>query len=206
MTTDVDVLNGCLMRIGAQPVESRDDPDAVAAWACYDAALLEILGGYPWTFARRTRQLVQVAVSAELQWPFAYQVPADLHGAPRALYASGSDTTPWSRWERAGDLVLTDLDQAWMRYTRRTAPDEWPPLVQACIRIAVMAELALSIREDRVMRDALRVELAGTPGEGQMGGKLGRAFAQDAMSEPPPTIGMGSNPLIDVRGSTGFTW
>ena len=46
MTTDVDVLNAAMVLTGQPPVESRDDPEAVAAWAAYDSVIRRVLGTY----------------------------------------------------------------------------------------------------------------------------------------------------------------
>jgi hypothetical protein len=201
VTTDVDVLNACLALNGGTPVESRDDPDAVAAWASYDEAVGRVLGGYPWKFLRVTRALARDATPASAQWSYSFQVPADLSGHPRAVYATADGRVPFTEWERAGDKILSHEPSLWMRYGRTTAgPDEWPPPVAACIRAALRGELALAIREDARLREAFLVQAFGSPSEGGRGGLYGQARTLDAQAEPSTVLAMGRNPLITARG------
>ncbi len=62
-----------------------------------------------------------------------------------------------------------------------------------------MSELALTIREDRPLRDKLRQDAFGSPSEGGVGGALGTALANDNQALPSTVVGGGINPLIDVR-------
>lgn len=199
MTTDVDILNQCLARIGASPIESRTDPAGVAAWACYDAIVSFVLGSYPWAFGRLTRQLTQAAAPADVPWTYAYRLPETITGEVTAVFIAPSDPRPFQDWEREGPNILTNAPQIWVRFQRLREPDEWPPAVAEVIRIGIMAELALAIREDGVLRDRLRLQAFGTPSEGGLGGLLALAQGRDAMGKPAPTIAAGRNPLIDCR-------
>lgn len=204
MTTDVDVLNAAMVLTGQPPVESRDDPEAVAAWAAYDSVIRRVLGTYPWTFLRCTRKLARDATPVSERWLYSFQVPPDISGEPRAVYDSAETRTPFAGWERHGDKILSDAPDLWLRYPRRTCgPDEWSAGAAMVIETALRGELAMAIREDTKLRAELLSMAFGTPQEGGRGGLFAQARTLDAQGEPSTTIAMGSNPLIEAR--TGIT-
>jgi hypothetical protein len=129
----------------------------------------------------------------------AYQLPTDRIAAPRALYGDNDMRQPFTDYDIEGDFLLTDREQVWCAYQRRTNPARWPGDFRECFTIAVMAELALSVREDRPLHDRLFAKAFGTPGQGGIGGLFATAMENDSQAQPSTIAGGGVNPLIDVR-------
>ena len=77
--------------------------------------------------------------------------------------------------------------------------ERWPGDFRELFTVALMAELALSIREDRPLRNELYRQAWGTPQEGGRGGLFGAALDNDSQAIPSTIVGGGYNPLIDVR-------
>lgn len=198
MTTRVEMLNRALLRLGADPIVSDADPAAAVHLAVYDS-VAEQLAAKPWTFLKQTRRLARLIAAPVANWPYAYQLPADRDGPPRALYADQTMKRAYLNFDIQGDTVRTDAEQLWCQWTSVANPARWPGDFREGFTLLLMSELALSIREDRVLRDKLRVDAVGTPGEGGWGGMIGQALHNDNAAEPDVAIGGGLNPLIDGR-------
>lgn len=199
MTTRIEIIDRALIRIGALPLQvetARGASQRIAEYA-------DVVGGlmsHPWTFATRVRQLSQLSGTAQPHWTYRYALPADMIGAPRAVYESGDLQIPSQSFElraaesdtRPGEL-LSSATAVWLRYTVNCAPQFWPAYFASLVVMALAAEFSLSVREDHPMRERLRREVY------DVGGMLERAKTLDAQAKPSPRLAISGNPLIDVR-------
>lgn len=197
MTDRITVLNECLMRIGAEPLVSEDDPGAPVHLAVYEAVLRHA-ASKPFSFFKVTRRLVRLSATPDL-WPYAYQLPSDRLGPPRAVYASSGSRQPTTDYDLVGDQLLTTHAEVWAMLLVAANVARWPGDFREYFATAVMAELALSVREDRALHDRLYQKAYGTPSERGMGGLLGAALDMDSQGIPSTPAGGGVNPLVDVR-------
>lgn len=199
MTDRITMLNRALLRIGEVPLVSEADPGAPVHLAVYDS-VLERMASHPWTFFKATRRLARLATAPGQLWTYAFQMPTDRLGPIRALYAS-ADTTrrPTTAYDIVGDQIHSDEAELWASLLVASGPERWPGDFRECFTTALMAELALSVREDRVLHDRLWTKAFGTPQEMGLGGIYGAALSNDNQSTPSVVIGGGGNPLIDVR-------
>ena len=198
MTTRVEQINTALLRIGANPLQSDTAAGAEPFVAIYTGVMAR-LSAHPWTFYRRMRRLVQLALPPEILWAYAYQLPADRIGPPRALYWDTRSRTPLTEYDIQGDQVLCDQPQLWADIPLISDAVLWPGDFQELQQVALMAEYALSVREDRALHDRLYQKAFGSPGQNGMGGLLASCLENDAQATPATTVGGGVNPLIDVR-------
>lgn len=199
MTDRITMLNRALLRIGAEPLVTEADPGAPAHLAVYDS-VIERLGALPFSYLKVTRRLVRLAAPPGQLWTYAFQLPSDRLGPPRAVYAS-ADTTRRSMtaYDLVGDQLLTDYPEIWVTLTVSGGWQRWPGDFRECFITALMAELALSVREDRPLHDRLYAKAFGTPQQGGIGGLCGQALDADSQAIPSTVVGGGVNPLIDVR-------
>ena len=198
MTTRIEMLNRALLRIGADPLDSETDPGAPAHLAVYDSTL-EHIAAHPWTFFKTTQRLVRLSARPAQHYAYAFQLPATRIGAPRAVYPSAQSRVPTTDYHIEGDTLLTDLAEVWLEFMELRQPAHWPGQFREAFTVALMAELALTIREDRVLWRELTVRAFGNPGEGGAGGLVGQALTADNMAEPGDAWMVDGNPLIDVR-------
>ena len=205
-TTAVEVTNHAMTRIGAIPIQSFDTPGpaGVAPQLTYNGVLLSLMSEYPWHFSMTTMQLAQHENAPERGWTFQYTLPPDRVALPRAYY--DSKDTAYNRqgglslrhFELSENLVLTDAASLWANYQRFPAVAHWPGYFVELAVLAVAAELALVIREDRTLRRDLRRDAFGPPEFRGQGGLMAVAMAMDAQAAPVPQIDSGRNPVHDA--------
>lgn len=198
MTDRITMLNRALLRIGAEPLVTEADAGAPAHLAVYDS-VLERMAAHPWSFFKQTRQLVRDSTAASSLWVYSYALPSDRMAPPRAVYASSASRQSTTAYDLIGDKLCTDHETIWITYLALQSYERWPGDFREAFTTALMAELALSIREDRALHDRLYVKAFGTPAQGGMGGLFAAALDNDSQGIPSTPIGGGVNPLIDVR-------
>lgn len=198
MTTRIVLINRALLRIGAIPIQSDIIPGSEQHVAVYDG-VVERLAADPWTFLKTTRRLVQLATAPLRGWLYAYQLPPEMLGGPRAVYADQATDQPLTTFDIEGDQLLCNQPQVWLVFTRFDAVARWPGDFRELVTLALMAEYALSVREDRALHDRLYAKAFGTPAQNGRGGLYAAALENDSQGVPATTVGGGANPLIDVR-------
>lgn len=200
MTTRLEIIQQCQARIGDEPILSEADAGAQTHLAIFDAVRDDLLSRYPWTFATVIgRRLVRLTVTPEAHWQYYYQLPSDMLGAPRALYQDAINRRPFTNFDITENRVATDAESLWISYTRRADPVIWPGYFRELVNRVIMAEMALSIREDSVMFERFHQVSFGSPGQMGEGGLMAQAKNMDSQSHGSVILTEGSNPLIDVR-------
>jgi hypothetical protein len=206
MTTRIDLINQCLVLNGSDPLVSEKAAGAETHIACFDGAAELILSCHPWNCNSFLRALVRKTAAPDPpHWKYAFTLPSELIGAPRAFYASKDCRHPTTQFQLLGEReVQTDHEQLWCRGPWNVAPNFWPGYLREVIKLLVRSDLALSTREDRVLRQALRGDAIGSGQAEMQGGLLAQARAIDDMAKPSPVIAEYDNPLIAAR--TGGRW
>lgn len=198
MSADLEAVNTALMRIGANPLNSEADENAPQHLRIWDAVLRRIFAT-PFSCAKVKRRLVQLPTPDPPHYKFAFQLPTDRLGMPRAVYRDVECRKPWTEFDVEGDRLLIDEPQVWMSYMRMPPWGRMGGDLQELLLTATMAEFALSIREDRPLHDRLYQKAFGTPSEKGFGGMMGACLEGDAQGQVSTVIDGGANPLIDVR-------
>lgn len=199
MTDRVTMLNRALLRIGANPLIDEMDPAAPIHLAVYDS-VLEHLAAHPFSFFKVKRRLPRLsAAPSPAHWEYAFQLPSDMIGAPRAVYPNDDSAQPTTNYEIVGKRLLASYEEIWLAFHATSGPQYWPGDFRELFTKALMSELALSIREDRPMHVQLFQECYGSPSQNGFGGLLARALENDGQGTPSTVVGGGVNPLIDVR-------
>lgn len=198
MTDRIVMLNRALLRIGANPLVTEADPGAPVHLAVYDS-VLERFAAHPWSFFKVTRRLVRLTAAPVHGWAYAYQLPADRMAPPRAVYADATRRTGTTDYDLIGDQLLADHAEIWATCLCLVGYERWPGDFREAFTTALMAELALSVREDRPLHDRLYQKAFGSPAQMGVGGLFGGALDNDSQGIPAEEMGGGENPLIDVR-------
>lgn len=200
MTVRIDIINRALLGIGSQPLQSEDVPGADAKIMAYETHVGALVSVYPWSFQTRLKQLGQLSTPPADMWTYAYQLPSDMRGSPRAVYRSMQRFDgPIQAYELRERQLHTNEPQIWLRYTFDLTPSLWPDYFIACAVIRLAAEYALSVREDSVLRAKLLADLYGSPEMHGEVGMLAAAKNADSQGQPSRLIPAGINPLLAVR-------
>jgi hypothetical protein len=200
MTTRINLINRAASRIGAGRLKDENAPGAEIRIGIYDGVVEDLLSRYPWTFARKKRQLARLAVQPDAHFTYLFQLPTDMIGLPRAVYDSPDERAkPVMAWELGEAGLASSFEQVWALYTIKAPPQAWPGFFRELIVLAVAAEYALSIREDKSLRSELRNDVYGSAAALGESGMLAQAKNMDAQASPSPSIPVTGNPLITVR-------
>lgn len=199
MTTRIALIDGALMRIGAEPLQVETAQGAETHIAVYDSVLRFIVSAHPWSFTTVTRRLSRLTAAPSQHWNYQYQMPTDMIGGPRAVFKVSDKRQPFHDYELVGSALATNEAEIWLQYQRLPEIVYWPGYFVELLTVALMAEYALSVREDAVLRERLRGDAFGSPQALGYGGLMGLARAHDGMSKPSPSLSEGESPLIDAR-------
>jgi hypothetical protein len=199
MVAKIDIVNAALARIGENIHDGDDEPGAAENLMIFDSTLSYLLTRSDWHFATTTRQLGQMVGAPAQHWKYRYQLPSDMVGAPRAVHTSGAEGSLTQNFYLTGDELWTDEPAIWMRFLFLPDLRFLPGYFRELLERALMAEFALTIREDAPMRQRLREEVFGPPSHGGDGGLIGEAMNLDAQAKPSQRVSEGYSPLVDVR-------
>jgi hypothetical protein len=201
VTTRIAIINAALARIGELPLQSEAADGAATHIAVFDSVLAYLLSMYPWSFARTTWQLARLSTAPSAHYLYAFQLPTDMLGAPRAVFNQSSSRLPFTKWRLQGQFLLADADAIWMEGMVMPELTRVPGVFTELLTVALMAEFALSVREDKSLWASLRAVAYGDGGLTGHGGMLAQCKAMDVQGQPSPTVAEGSNPLLDARAS-----
>lgn len=199
MATRLDIIRRAQVRVGDEPILSETAPGADTYVAIYDGVIEDLLSRVQWSFATGMRKLVRLTEPPAAHWRYAYQLPSDMLGALDAVYDRGDRRLPTTGFEVLQNRLATDAENVWVRYPTSANIALWPGYFVELVTVAVMSQIALSVREDGVLSSRLAEQAYGPPSMMGRGGLLGQAAARDAQSQPSPVIAEGINPLVDVR-------
>ena len=172
-TTDVDICNRALSRLGTRATISALDENSteartVSIW--YAATRDTLLRAHDWNFARRRLVLAEAGI-APTGWAFRYLLPPDCVRLLR-IYPAAPEVGS-ARFEVAGDsparFVLCDEPGAEAVYTARV---DDPALFDAGFASALVDQLAAHIAYPITQKTDTAVRLA----------QLARAALADAMA------------------------
>ena len=172
-TTDVDICNRALSRLGTRATISALDENSTEARTAsiwYAATRDVLLRSHDWNFARRRVVLAEQGV-APTGWAFRYAFPTDCIRLLRL--ASATPDMGSVRFEVAGDatsrFVLCDEPAAEAVYTARV---DDPNLYDAGFAVALVDQLAAHIAYPVTQKTEIAVRLA----------QMARAALADAMA------------------------
>jgi hypothetical protein len=205
MATRLDVIKRVQARIGDEPIRSEDDPGADTHIETYETVRADLLTRHGWSFNTVTRSLPLAVAVPPAHWTKYYTLPADMIGAPLAVYNSNAGPRRnFIDCEITEGYVATNASAIWIRHQKDAAPDVWPGYFASLFDTTLMAQFALSIREDRELSTALMHQVFGKPEVPGDMGMLGAAAWADMVAQPPPEIRDGV--VEDLIGRYPWSW
>jgi hypothetical protein len=186
-TTDIDLVNRALTRLGAQPIASFADAgtEAATASALYPPARDALIAGYPWRFATRRAALTRAMQDPEADYAHAFDLPVDFL---RALSLGTAGRARGLNFAIAGQAVLADADPVVLTYIAQVGEAVMPPHVQDALVARLTAEFCLPLTES-----TSRAEMLARAAEDA----LATARRIDAQQDSPRALT--GYPLIEAR-------
>jgi hypothetical protein len=160
MASKIDVFNMALGHIGVSSTvndELERSPERVICSRYWDSCRDGLLAykSMPWGFANALKKLAMLPGDPPAGWEYRYRYPNDCINAIE-IYAESVRTTSVElrskyhvAYEADGRVILCDIPEATLRYTKRVAEVErWPaPFVEAMsFRLASM--IVMGIKND----------------------------------------------------------
>jgi len=198
----ISVINDALALIGHPAIHdlTGKTPGSEKGARLYALVFASILAAYPWRFAMMQKQLSRLSADPLTKWDHAYQLPADRGAVPRRYYSDVNGSVI-GQWEIYGETVHTNTDTVYCDYVKPGAMSG--PFRNLLVR-ALASDLALSLSDDRTVRDTFRREAYGTPRQNGRGGLFQQTMSQDAQgAEQRSVIKIGRGPLVEaMHGGT----
>lgn len=160
MASKIDVFNMALGHIGVSSTindELERSPERVICsryWeTCRDALLA--YKSMPWSFANALEKLALIAGEPPEGWAFRYRYPNDCINAIE-IYAGNVRTTSAGlrskfdvAYEADGRVILCDIPEATLRYTKRiTEVERWPAQFVEAMSFRLAGMIAMGIKND----------------------------------------------------------
>jgi hypothetical protein len=147
---ETSICNLALGKIGDKTITSLDESSNQAR-ACkrfYAQCRDELLRMHPWNFAIARAQLSKLPTAPVFGWAAQYQLPTDL-----IRIRSFNDVEVWdvgTQFELEGGLLLTDMDEAKIRYVRREEnANKYDPLFVTALATLIASEIAFPLTNDK---------------------------------------------------------
>jgi hypothetical protein len=103
---------------------------------------------YPWSFSMKKVALARLITAPNSVWKYAYQLPGDRLGSPRAVYDTAAvGATPRKEWEIQGDQVLTNLEAVYIDYQYSVGEFAMPQYFVQLLKYQVAWHIAEPITE-----------------------------------------------------------
>lgn len=137
MSTDLQIANRALFKLGAAPISSFEDQseEGLAMKEFYRQIRDELMSSYRWNFALARAELVPLARKPLFGFSLQYQLPRDflrleqIHNANFRYDLMGYKLSEVKEFSIEGDCILTDIGPTLkIRYLRRVENSElFPP-------------------------------------------------------------------------------
>lgn len=188
MSTDTDLINTALRRIGATPITSLTDGTASANVAddIYTEVRDDLLRSHPWNFATKRVKLAQSSTTPVFEFDYGYPLPADWLRTMSVHDNDAGHGTILYRMEliNGQKSIVTSSDEIWLRYVSVVTDTN---LMSADFRTAlsfvIARDLSIPIASSNKLEERMSI-------------KADRAIARARSSDS-----MGGFPELRPRGS-----
>lgn len=152
-TSEVEIANSALAKLGSQRITTLDDNNerARVMKEQYTKVRDELLYMHPWNFAiGRSELTALVSPVPEFQWTYYYQLPAD------CIRVVGTDLYPPSEWAVEGRYLASHYPTIKIKYIKKVADvSKFTPGFAELLALKLAADTAFSITQSTSLRDSL---------------------------------------------------
>lgn len=199
--TDIDIVARACVLLGIKPISSftGTDDKTTTCKTIYPMVKDEVLSRYPWRFTTVKRRLVRLEASPTNEWQYAFQLPSDRLGGPRAVFNSGDvGAATVKEYDVYQDHLYANDASIWIDYQVSQNEAKFPPYVTHLMVLVAAARLAEPLTDDSSKGDKWEVAAFGMPSELGEGGYYQTAKKLDVQQRPPQEAS-GDYSLIAVR-------
>ena len=169
-TTELDVVNRALVKIGSREISSLTDGSKAARimGAMIDSIRDKFLRKNPWNCAVERVQIAKDTVAPAWGWASAYTLPSDYikllnveSSSTATLAMSGSKNTPRNiAYKIEGGKILCDeTDALNVRYLKRlTDMSQYDPMMTETLATLLAYEACMAIADNRALKADLWAE------------------------------------------------
>jgi hypothetical protein len=189
--TSIRICSDALLILGAKPISSFSE-GTDAANICdrlYPNIRDATIQQYPWAFSFKKVSLSQIITAPVNEWRYAYQLPADRIGPPRAAFTSTSvGERPFTEWEIYEDKLLTNSPTIVIDYQFSVPENKMPVYFVQLLKYMMAWHLAEPLTDQVSKAQYWQVVAVGTPGDNGRGGYFRTAANIDGQGTPPQSI------------------
>lgn len=197
MNTRTDLANAALSYLGEMRISNIDDPDSQPARTCKQFipdTIDEVLRTHPWSCSIRLATLTEVEANPDWGFKRAFQLPSEMM---RLLQINGQPFGPSQQYfDIQGKLLLTNWDEAKIRFVKRIDVPEFDPLLARAIALQLAVKICIPLSLNSQNQQSCVQQFMLAVGEAK------RANAIEKTTNANHQWGriMGSSPLIRCRG------
>lgn len=151
MASEIDICNLALTRLGADSIRSFDEDNKRSRLSqnIYKHVRDLFLEAFEWSFNTAYTQLALLSGVIHPQFDYVYQLPSDCVYA-RQLIDSGGNISSLVKWEQFGDRIATNIEDAWLRYSKEiTSSGSFPLYFVEAVAAQMASDLAPAIVQDK---------------------------------------------------------
>ena len=189
--TGITICSAALLMLGAKAISSFNDgtDESSVCDRLYPDIRDSTLMMYPWSFSMKKIALSRLITAPGSVWNYAYQLPGDRLGGPRAVYDSAAvGSTPRKEWEIQGDQLLTNLEAVYIDYQYSVPEYAMPQYFVQLLKYQVAWHIAEPITEQAEKAGFWRRMALGEPGENGRGGHFRQAAQIDGANNAVKVI------------------
>ena len=198
--TKLSICSDAMIMLGAAPISSfSEGTDAAqAADRLYDDIRDTMIAQYPWAWSMKKVALARLAAAPTNEWKYAYAMPGDMLGEPRALFDSSAvGMRPITGWEVYGTSIFTNYESVWIDYQYQVEESKMPPYFVRVLKAALASAFSIPVADSASKGDFFHAMAFGPASDNMRGGLMRVAMNIDG-SLPPQAIE--DFPLVAVRG------
>ncbi|MCS6877484.1 MAG: hypothetical protein N2038_10370 [Geminicoccaceae bacterium] len=152
--TEAELCSAALVKLGARPVASLDEPTVEAELAArlYPVVRDATLLAHPWAFSLAQAELERDPVPPAGDFAASFRLPPDLL---RTLSAGCGESGRGLVYRVFGNRLHADATRVLLTYQRRPAAAEFPPHFVAALVARLAAELCLPLTENAARAEVL---------------------------------------------------
>lgn len=186
-TTDISIVNGSLVMVGADDINSFDDDtlEARLAKSVYTDTKQTLLQYYPWRFSLKQVDLGGALLEEPLfrKWKYKFQLPAD---TLRVISLEDEED-----YEVLGDEIYSNVTPCRMIYQRKITEQDMPSYFVRTLQYHLAAIFSISLQEDKNKMDLF---------DRRADKETARARQIDAQQQPNQRISDKNFSLLNIRG------
>jgi hypothetical protein len=152
--TAIELCSAALVKIGARPIQTFDEPSAEAEVAkrLYTLNLDALLSAHPWSFTLSQLELVPEPEAPQADFAYGFTLPAD---CLKVLSAGVGGSGRGLVYRVQGGQLLANASAITITYQRRVAEEALPAFFLPALLARLAAEFCLPLTEGTARAESL---------------------------------------------------